>query len=114
VAEHPLWQWRPEYEQVWGGPDECLETIADVHADDGETMESRGRMIAAVPRLLDALRTVLPLLGGWREVIAELDDMPKSCSLSKAMWASLDQIDEARKELGAAIRLATEGTAEST
>jgi hypothetical protein len=56
VGEHSSWQWRPEYEQVWGGPDECLETIADVHADDGEMMESRGRLIAASPALLESLK----------------------------------------------------------
>lgn len=34
------------------------------------------------------------LIGGWREVIAELDDMPKNEALGKAMWICLDQIDE--------------------
>lgn len=46
------------------------------------------------------LKKGLSLIGGWREVIAELDDVPtKSDVLTKGMIASLDQMDEWKKSL---------------
>jgi hypothetical protein len=100
VREHPSWQWRPEYEQVWGGPDECLETIADVHADDGELMESRGRMIAVSPALLSLARDTLYALKLYRTALGD------TCE----SWIDLGLIE--RHE--AVIRQATESAAEST
>jgi hypothetical protein len=91
VGEHSSWQWRPEYEQVWGGPDECLETIADVHADDGEMMESRGRLIAAAPALLAACQAAL----AWDEDEGDGPPPVKPWGL-----------------LRAAVELATEGVAD--
>ncbi len=64
---------------------------------------ANARLIAGAPDLLEACEQIAPLLGGWREVIAGLDDMPKDEVLGKAMWACLDQIDEAGKLIRAAI-----------
>lgn len=50
--------------------------------------------VARKAAIADAVR---PLLGGWREVIAEIDDLPKHEALGKAMWACLDQIDDIKQ-----------------
>jgi hypothetical protein len=39
------------------------------------------------------------LLGGWRELIAMLDDMQKDEAVAQAMWVALDQIDRAKAAL---------------
>lgn len=49
------------------------------------------------------LRAMLPLMAGWREVIAEIDDLPKSEALGKAMWACLNQIDDHRTAIRAVL-----------
>lgn len=64
------------------------------------------RVIAAVAALLplkerlDAatreLRRVYNELPGWRELITELDDMPKDEAIGQAMWVVLDQMDYAK------------------
>jgi len=41
----------------------------------------------------DLIPEITKLMPGWREVIAEIDDLPKNEALGKAMWACLDQID---------------------
>lgn len=64
-------------------------------------------------KLLDACQKGRLLSNGWREVIAELDDMPKSEALAKAMWACLNQIDRWRKEAKAAIAEAEPKVAEA-
>lgn len=53
--------------------------------------------------LREALDDLLPLIGGWRELIAMLDDMQKDEAVGKAMWAALDQIDETRARLRALV-----------
>ncbi len=54
-------------------------------------------------RLREVLDYVAPLLGGWREVIAEIDDLGKDEVLGKAMWAALDQIDDVKKKIRAVL-----------
>ena len=55
-------------------------------------------------KLIAAAKAVLENIGGWRELIAELDDMPKNEAVGKAMWAALDQVDGCKKALRAAIK----------
>ncbi len=50
------------------------------------------------------LEEAVQLSGGWRELIAELDEMPKSESVGKAMWAALDQIDDWKKQALAKLK----------
>ncbi|MFA5376537.1 MAG: hypothetical protein WC455_12395 [Dehalococcoidia bacterium] len=45
-------------------------------------------------RILKIIEAEIP---GWREVVAEIDDLAKSESLGKAMWVTLDQMDGALK-----------------
>jgi hypothetical protein len=100
VAEHPEWRWDSELSGVVGGPDEAIEIIAHVYADDGELLERRGRTIAASPALLEACR----------EVRAALDDYRKWRGDCKP-WIE----DEALiRTLDAVIRQATEDAAEPT
>lgn len=58
-----------------------------------------------VKALVAAARDLGPLLGGWREVICEIEDLgPKDEAIGRAMWAALDQIDRSRTALRAALR----------
>ena len=82
----------------WGQEDPVVNEISDV----GDIWAT-ARLIAAAPELLAALESLAPLLGGWREVIAEIDDLAKNEALGKAMWACLDQIDAAKSAIRAAI-----------
>ena len=68
--------------------------------------EARARVL--INELKRVLALVDSFIGGWREVIAELDDMSKSEALGKAMWACLNQIDLTRKEIRAALAQAKE------
>ena len=52
------------------------------------------RLREQVRQLREGLKSTYGVIGGWREVIAELDNMPKDEVLGKAMWACLDQIDD--------------------
>jgi hypothetical protein len=98
VGEHPEWRWDSELSGVVGGPDEAIEIIAHVYADDGELLERRGRTIAASPALLSLARDTLYALKLYRTA---LDDTCES-------WIDLGLIE--RHE--AVIKLATEGAAD--
>ena len=74
-----------------------------------KTAEANALLIAVAPDLLKLCVELVQLCGGWREVIAELDDMPKSEVLGKAMWACLDQIDIWKKQTKAVIAKAEPG-----
>ena len=56
--------------------------------------------LAACRKMLREIQTLLP---GWREVVAEIDDLPKSEVLGKAMWAVLNQMDDKVKALAALL-----------
>ena len=51
--------------------------------------------------ITEKIRVLLP---GWREIVAEIDDLPKPFELGKAMWAVLDQMDESGNRLTALIK----------
>ncbi len=61
----------------------------------------RARVVPAPQLSGDLVGETLRVLGAARELVAELDDMPKDEALGKAMWSSLDQIDSLRKRLAA-------------
>ena len=54
-----------------------------------ETLEEGMALLADVSRFI----------GGWRELIADLDDLSKNEATGKAMWAALDQIDRVSPRL---------------
>jgi hypothetical protein len=102
--------------------DACGEHVAEFGELDADLID---RLIAELRRLqseqrwnevdlkmLAALRTVDNCIGGWREVIAELDDLGKSEAVGKAMWACLNQIDRVRPGIRAAIAKAEQQAAE--
>jgi predicted nucleic acid-binding Zn-ribbon protein len=69
-----------------------------------QTVKDRlDRLEAINAELLKTVSMGLSLVPGWREVIAELDDMPKNEVLGKVMWACLNQIDSWKKQANAAI-----------
>lgn len=67
---------------------------------------------ASHTKLLEEVKYVKDRIDGWREVIAELDDMAKSEPLGKAMWVCLDQIDiwknSAKRALSEADKISEE------
>ena len=86
------------------GPDEALAIAAVVNGEmrrmGGKTAEhqANAHLIAAAPNLYAALERQIQLLGGWRELICELEDRTGESALCKAILAAVDQIDECKKE----------------
>lgn len=65
-------------------------------ATDGSPM---GILQAKLAQAQEALEKIKRLLPGWREVVAELDDMQKPEALGQAMWVTLNQMDEVKASL---------------
>lgn len=52
---------------------------------------------AEAEAMRDVLAAIQPVIGGWREAIALIEDYgPKDESVGKNMWAALNQIDAFR------------------
>jgi hypothetical protein len=68
--------------------------------------EANAHLIAASPRLLEALTEVESLIGGWREMVAELEDFCSEPVRLSAMIAALNQIDRCRPMIRAALATA--------
>lgn len=79
------------------------ESLTMAFVGNGPSSLQRAHLFATAQELLEVIEAIMPLLGGWREVIATLDDMPKGEALGKAMWACLDQIDASKEDIRAAI-----------
>ena len=81
-----------------------LSSFADTLQARAEEYRARAEAAeASRDALLTAAKALLPLMGGWRELIAMLDDMPKDESVGKAMWAALDHIDHTKRALRALV-----------
>ncbi len=102
------WNWLnyPDGRKLLTGPDNAVIHCPGPGPQMGIT-EPDQALVAAAPDIYAVARDIEELIGGWRELIAELDDMPKSEALGKAMWAALDQIDQTTKLLHVAIVKAT-------
>lgn len=98
-AERIVHEANTEYQQ------ECVTTT---YRDDEKLVTLIAASLhAAEQRGREPLKEIAELLPGWREVVAEIDDLPKSEVLGKAMWATLNQMDDMKKRLDTALR---EGT----
>jgi len=78
-------------------PTECVDAYRDA-IEKRVRGERDAEAVAAERARWEAVVTP-ELLGGWRELIAMLDDMQKDEAVGRAMWVALDQIDRAKAAL---------------
>ena len=82
---------------IYMGPEK--EWIAAAIADGMNLAHER----SGADEIFAALKAISVHIGGWRELIAMLDDMPKNEVVGKAMWAALNQIDDLGEQARTAL-----------
>lgn len=79
---------------------ETLAELERLHTGHGCDEE---KLLAYIRDLEAALEQACDWLGGWREVVCEIEDMGPPEHLAKAMYAVIDQMDKFREQAAAAL-----------